>query len=297
MVRLPGRGTVFVRECQGPPGAEAVVLIHGLGASADLNWFAAFGPLQRKFRVLAIDMRGHGRGIQARRPFRLEDCADDIAALAEVLGIRRLLAVGYSMGGLVAQLLWRRHRRLVGGLVLCSTARNFRGTLFERATYLVLPGFEAFAWATPAFYWIGADVIWGSQCGHISDEALRRRVRAEFARAGLPTVISAARAASDFTSHDWIGQIDVPSAVIVTTRDQAVSPTRQYRLAQAIPAAMTYQIDGDHLACLQAPDRYARLLCEACDAVHAAVVGSGGIDGPAAASRHAAANKRPIPKR
>src|ERR1700674_5328938 len=131
MVVLPGRGTVFVRKCPRPPGAEAVILIHGLGTSADLNWFAAFGPLRRKFRVLAIDMRGHGRGIQARRPFRLEDCADDIAAVAEVLGIRRLLAVGYSMGGLVAQLLWRRHRRLVGGLVLCSTARNFRGTLFE----------------------------------------------------------------------------------------------------------------------------------------------------------------------
>src|ERR1700682_5001469 len=105
MVRLPGRGTVFLRECPGPPDAEAVVLIHGLGTSADLNWFAAYGPLRRKFRVLAIDMRGHGRGIKTRRPFRLEDCADDVAALAEVLGIRRLMAVGYSMGGLLAALL------------------------------------------------------------------------------------------------------------------------------------------------------------------------------------------------
>jgi 3-oxoadipate enol-lactonase len=297
MVLLPGRGTVFVRECPGPPGADTVVLIHGLGTSADLNWFAAFGPLGRKFRVLAIDLRGHGRGIPARRPFRLEDCADDIAALAEVLRIRRVLAVGYSMGGLVAQLLWRRHRRLVSGLVLCSTARNFKGTLFERATYLALPGFEAFAWAIPAFYWIGADVIWGSQFGHIPDVALRARVRAEFARAGLPTVISAARAASNFTSHEWIGEIDVPTAVIVTTRDQAVSPTRQYRLAQAIPAVMTYEFDGDHLACIQAPASYAKLLSEACDAVHAAVAGSGGSDGPAAASYNAAANRRPISKR
>jgi pimeloyl-ACP methyl ester carboxylesterase len=159
------------------------------------------------------------------------------------------------MGGLVAQLLWRRHRRLVSGLVLCSTARNFRGTLFERATYLVPPGFEAVARATPAFYRIGADVIWGSQSGPIPDEALRRWVRTEFARASLLTVISAARAASGFTSHEWIGQIDIPTAVIVTTRDQAVSPRRQHGLAQAIPAVITYEIDGDHLAWLQAPDR------------------------------------------
>jgi 3-oxoadipate enol-lactonase len=272
MVVLPGRGTVLLRECPGPPGAEAVVLIHGLGTSADLNWFAAYGPLQRQFRVVAIDMRGHGRGIQARRGFRLEDCADDVAALAEVLGIRRLMAVGYSMGGLVAQLLWRRHRRLVSGLVLCSTARNFKGTLFEKATYLALPGFEALVRATPAFYWIGSDLVWGSQSGHIPDEALRHWVRAEFERAGLLTVISAARAASAFTSHEWIGQIDVPTAVIVTTRDHTVSPTRQYRLARAIPDAMTYEIDGDHIACLEMPDRYARLLSEACGAVHAAAV-------------------------
>jgi len=263
MVLLPGRGTVLLRECPGPPGAETVVLIHGLGTSADLNWFAAYGPLQRQFRIVAIDMRGHGRGIPARRGFRLEDCADDIAALADVLGIRRLMAVGYSMGGLVAQLLWRRHRRLVS-----------KGTLFEKASYLALPGFEALVRATPAFYWIGSDLIWGSQSGHIPDEALRHWVRAEFERAGLLTVISAARAASGFTSHEWIGQIDVPTAVIVTTRDHTVSPTRQYRLANAIPAAMTYEIDGDHIACLEMPDQYARLLSEACGAVHAAAAGS-----------------------
>lgn len=85
-------------------------------------------------------------------------------------------------------------------------------------------------------------------------------MRAECARAGLLTVISAARTASGFTSHEWICQIDIPTAVIVTTRDQAVPPRRQRRLAQAIPAVMTYEIDGDHLAWLQTWDRYARLL-------------------------------------
>src|SRR5262249_9076946 len=55
-----------------------------------------------------------------------EDCADDVAALATVLGVRRFVAVGYSMGGMIAQLLARRHPPLLSGLVLCSTAGNVR---------------------------------------------------------------------------------------------------------------------------------------------------------------------------
>src|SRR5438105_10735 len=97
-IALPGRGSTFVREVAGPPGAPALLLLHGLTANADLNWFACFEPLGREFRVVALDQRGHGGGIRTRR-FRLEDCADDAAALADVLGIPRFIPVGYSMGG------------------------------------------------------------------------------------------------------------------------------------------------------------------------------------------------------
>ena len=64
-VDLPGRGTTFVRELPGPPGAPVVVLLHGWTVSADLNWFACYEALGRRYRVLAIDHRGHGRGLRA----------------------------------------------------------------------------------------------------------------------------------------------------------------------------------------------------------------------------------------
>ncbi len=62
-VRLSGRGTTFVRELAGPAGAPTLVLLHGLAATGGLNWGPSFGPLSRVFRVVAIDHRGHGRGI------------------------------------------------------------------------------------------------------------------------------------------------------------------------------------------------------------------------------------------
>src|SRR5947199_1060592 len=150
-VQLPGRGTTWVREAAGPPGAATVVLLHGWTATADLNWAPTYGPLSRYFRVLAMDHRGHGRGIRARRPFRLEDCADDVAAMADATGTDQFIVVGYSMGGPVAQLTWKRHRDRVTGLVLCATSRRFSGSdVRERAMFSGLFGLSMAARVAPA---------------------------------------------------------------------------------------------------------------------------------------------------
>ena len=86
-IHLPGRGTTYIREMPGPEGAPVVVLLHGWTATADLNFFTCYEELARHFRVIAMDHRGHGRGIRTSQPFRLSDCADDVASLADQLGI------------------------------------------------------------------------------------------------------------------------------------------------------------------------------------------------------------------
>src|SRR5260370_32028702 len=121
LVELPGRGTTRVWECAGPRGAQTLMLIHGVTFTAELNWGKVFAPLARHFRVVAADLRGHGDGIRAGSRFRLEDCADDVATLAGVLGLGRVTAGGYSMGGMVAQRWSRRHAPLVCGRALCAT--------------------------------------------------------------------------------------------------------------------------------------------------------------------------------
>ena len=145
LVPLPGRGTTFVRELAGPPGAPTVILLHGWTVTADLNWFPSYGPLARRFRVLALDQRGHGRGLRSWRPFRLEDCADDVAALAQVTDTDRAIVIGYSMGGPVAQLVWRRHPELVEGLVLCATSARFVRDPGERLLFASMMGLSVAA--------------------------------------------------------------------------------------------------------------------------------------------------------
>jgi pimeloyl-ACP methyl ester carboxylesterase len=137
-----GRTTVI--DIDGPQTAPAVMLLHGLAATARLNWGPSFRPLAQHFRVLSLDHRGHGRGLRTSR-FELQQCADDAAAAARARRVERVIAVGYSMGGPIASLLWHKHRGLVDGLVLCATAHDLVPARVARAARLLLPTAAALA--------------------------------------------------------------------------------------------------------------------------------------------------------
>ena len=268
-VDLPGRGTTFVYDQPGPPGASTLVLLHGLGATGALNWFPSFGPLSQRFRVVAVDLRGHGRGIPVNGAFDLADCADDIAALADALSVERVIPVGYSLGGPIAQLLWRRHRDRVDGMVMCATSRNFGGTIVERCFYGGLGGAALALRLAGSLPWFRRD---GAGDRPIEEQELDgvrlpRWAFDELRRCSPIAVIAAAHAVGCFTSHEWIGDVDVPTAVVVTAKDRLVSPARQLRLAQAIPGATIHPAHTDHAACVLGARRFVPALVEACDSV------------------------------
>src|SRR3954452_4506595 len=129
MVELPGRGSTYVTDTPGPsPESPTIVLLHALGCTGLLTWYPSVGPLSRRFRVVTLDLRWHGRGI-ASEEFSLVDCADDVGALLDVLELDEVIVAGYSMGSIVAQRVWRQHGSRIRGLVLCATTDRFQMTL------------------------------------------------------------------------------------------------------------------------------------------------------------------------
>jgi 3-oxoadipate enol-lactonase len=262
-VRLGRHGTTTVRDIAGPPGAATVMLLHGLGATARLNWGPCFRPLSEHFRVLSLDHRGHGSGLRTRR-FRLEQCADDAAAVALARGVEHFIAVGYSMGGPIASLTWRRHPDQVSGLVLCATARHFVRRSVARAARVGLPAAALMARLAPS---IAHERLLRRMLARIEHPELRDRVYLEFKGHDPASVIQASHALSGFSSHDWIGDVDVPATVIVTTRDELVPPERQRKLAASIPGAEVIEVDGDHGACVARADVFVPALVAACRSV------------------------------
>ncbi|HUP76763.1 MAG TPA: alpha/beta hydrolase [Acidimicrobiales bacterium] len=261
-VELGGRGSTYVRQVEGPPGAPALLLLHGLAATADLNWFACFDELSQSFRVVAPDLRGHGGSVRAIK-FDLEQCADDIAALIDALDVGPVIAVGYSMGGFVAQLLWRLHRRCVSGLVLCATAARVDGNR-HWLTYQTLGAATTTLRFVPRALRPSADLIGERLFGTISDQALRSWARRQMRRNDLVTVFSAMEAVVRFSSKEWASAIDVPAAVLIPESDRVVPVERQRELADAIPAASVYTLEGDHGVCVTAPASFVPVLATAC---------------------------------
>lgn len=259
-INLDGRGKILVRDMQGPPGAPVVVLLHGLGATGQLNWGPSYHALAEHFRVLCVDHRGHGRGIRTRR-FRLEDCADDVAAAAAMLGVDRFIAAGYSMGGPIAKLLWRRHPHLVSGLVLCATARHFTPPQLGAAARGVLSAVSGVARIVPA---VVHRQMLDRLLSQIEHPDARARVADEVVGHAPAALLQAAGAVASFSSHAWIHEIDVPTAVVITTRDDVVPPSRQRKLAASIKDAVVFEVEGNHVACVAAAEKFVPTLVRAC---------------------------------
>ena len=173
------------------------------------------------------------------------------------------------MGSLVAQQLWRRHPDRISGLVLAAASRNFRGSTAERMVSSFSPAFAVAARANPFLRVLPADAFGLGYLNDLDAEA-RAYAHAEMSLTSMATVAAAVAAVGEFTSHEWIGDVDVPVSVLVTTRDSVVPTSRQLKLAEAIPHAAVISVEGDHGVFVASPRMFADKILEACQAVHSA---------------------------
>jgi 3-oxoadipate enol-lactonase len=230
-VNVPGRGEMFLRDTGGD--GTPVLLLHGWLASADLNWWRAYDDLaDAGYRVLAIDHRGHGRGLRTMEPFRLLDCAADAAGALRELETGPALVVGYSMGGAIASLVAREHPDVVRGLVLSGTKMEFQGRR-EMRTWRGMIGLRAVLQAAPYEAWRR-----GLERAGIRSPEIAAWIGSELLRHSPRDVAEAGRELGRFDSRAWIGRLGIPTAVVITTEDREVSPRKQQALAEAAGAAV-----------------------------------------------------------
>lgn len=269
MVDLPGRGSTYVTDTPGPaPDSPTVVLLHAIGTTGLLTWYPSIKPLSERYRVVTLDQRWHGRGIQSPA-FSLHDCADDVAALVTKLALTRVIVAGFSMGSVVAQRVWRQHPHLVDGMVLCATTDRFRSTVTERVFH------EGMEWAVA-----GAR---GLSRSRTANRAARTAARAldleplpihdwaleEFRSTSPWAVAQAVAAIGRHHSTPWLSRIDMPTAVLIPRQDKVIPPSRQLAVARRIPGATIHDIDAGHVCCVLEAEVFVPALLEAVNTVNA----------------------------
>ncbi len=248
IIPVPGHGEMFVRDTHPHGGGRrgTLLLLHGWLAASDTNWWSLYEPLrQAGWRVIAVDVRGHGRGLRAHGAFRLSDCADDCAALLQVLAPGPVVVVGYSMGGAIAQILAHRHPEMLRGMVLVATAAEWRAAPQLRAAWYLMGAMQLGWRLTPRRAWSQfMNLLYGGKAPDWFAGELARGAPWDIAEAG--------REMGRYDSREWLREVRVPSAVIATTHDALVPISRQRALARALRAPVI-EIEAGHMVALTNP--------------------------------------------
>ena len=137
LVEVDGQ-EIQVRE-DGPANRPPLFLIHGLAGSIR-QWDRLVPWLARRYRVIRVDLLGHGGSDKPREGYGPEAQARRIERLLHQRGIRRVLVLGHSLGGMIAVALAERRPHLVRGLVTIGTpARSGDVDLPATARMVTLP--------------------------------------------------------------------------------------------------------------------------------------------------------------
>lgn len=256
VVDLPGRGRMPVRVVEGP---TPTLLLHGWTLTADVNFCHLMPHLSGG--LVAMDHHGHGRGPRRPQRFRISDSADDHVALLDVLGIDKVIVLGYSLGGPIGLDLARRHPDRVAGLVLQATALRF-DSLADRLTKPLLRAVRPLA-----ALGVGrtAPLRFFNHTRERSAETARLWpwLRRELVHCHPRMMVDVMLAEYAFDFRPYASELaDVPIAVVVTTRDSAVPPRDQREMARRLGAEMI-PVEDDHDVFLADPPAYVAASLEA----------------------------------
>jgi len=120
-MKIQANGITMHYEMEGPESAPVVTLSHSLATDLSM-WDPQAAVLSSSgFRVLRYDTRGHGGTDAPEGPYTLEQLAEDVQALLQVLGIPKTHFLGLSMGGMIAQVFALNAPGMIRSLILCDT--------------------------------------------------------------------------------------------------------------------------------------------------------------------------------
>jgi 3-oxoadipate enol-lactonase len=250
-------------EARGPQDAPAIVLVHSLGSSRSA-WAPQVVALQDRYRLVLVDLRGHGASPSPPGPYAIAELAQDVITATASAGAAQFHLCGISIGGLVA--LWTAAHRpeVVRSIIAANTAARI-GTV-ERWTARIdairAGGMESIYDAVVGL-WFSPDFADTHPDWHAS-------ARDGFLATDPEGYIGCCRALAAADLRSDVESITVPSLVIGGSLDAATPPAEAEWLGDAIAGSRLALIDGAaHLSNLDRPVEFTAHLAGFVDDVEA----------------------------
>lgn len=235
---------------RGAANKTTLLLIHGFPLDHRL-WDAQLRGLSAEVRVVAPDLRGHGKSGLTSGPLTMAQHADDLAALLDHLGIGRAIVAGLSMGGYVAFAFWRRHRERVQALALLDT-RAEADSVAARAGRDAAATKARQAGAAAIADEMLPKLLAPMNLANPKIAGAARQMMAEQPVAGIVAALAGLRDRED--SRPTLPAIAVPVLVVVGEHDAVTPPADAHIMAAAIPDARQVTIPkAGHLSPMENP--------------------------------------------
>ena len=233
-----------------------VLLVHAIGCDHRM-WDGLGTALSPRFRVIRMDVRGHGRSAVTPRPYSLDQLADDARDLLDSLKIDKAHWVGLSMGGMIGQAFALRHPDRLNRLVLSNTSSSYgaqgRGMWEARKKLVRESGMAA-----------------------LHDLMVSRNFSEPYRREHPEKIVEAMRPLATTSVEGYVGccdalaqleytaslpRIRARTLVIAGSLDPGTPVAMAEVLASGIPDSQLAVIDGAaHLSAYEKPVEYARLV-------------------------------------
>lgn len=259
LVNIDGRNLRY--DILGDEAAPVVCLTHCLSFDSGV-WAEQVPPLLAAgWRVLRLDMRGHGGSDAGPEACTMSMLAQDVVGVLDALEIPKVHFVGVSIGGMIGQVFGIEHAARALSLMLCGTApRALEGGM----EHLWVPRFDAIAQAG------SLEPIADATMERWVTDAFRNR-RADRWRQVHETICNTspagyrggALAIDTFDMLDQLPSITAPTLVLCGDDDTGTPPAGNRQIAAAIPGARYIELpNARHTPMVEYPEQFSRILLD-----------------------------------
>jgi 3-oxoadipate enol-lactonase len=247
-------------DLNGPADGPLVCFTHSL--SSDGGMWAEQLPvlLADGYRVLRLDMRGHGGSDPVDGPYTMDQLADDVAAALDFLGAGKVHYIGLSIGGMIGQAFAIRHGGRLLSSMLCDTLpatpaggeaawQQRIDTVKSAGSLEPLADGTMDRWFTPAF--------------KPANPARWNQIRSTVANTTPAGYIGCAAAILDFDFTAELPSLAVPTLVVCGSDDEGTPPAANRKIAELIPGGRYEEMaDARHFPNVEHPDVFNKIMMD-----------------------------------